>query len=95
MLDNDVFRDDPDRVRERLAIQEGNQHLTPGDWYVFETISADGSLAIGVARGVPNPSSAMVVYERLSHPIALQAARGLADWYRNNGRDVDGELPSM
>ncbi len=83
-----VFRDDPDRVRQRLL-----ECADCGDWYVFETISADGSLAIGIAEGEPNPGSVMLVYEHLSRSIAIRAAQGLVDWYRDRGRNV-GTGPS-
>jgi hypothetical protein len=74
--------DDPDRVRERL------RGAAPGDWFVFETFAADGSLAVGVARGAPDPSAVLVVYEGLSEAVAADAAAGLARWHRSQGRRI-------
>ncbi len=87
MLNSDFFRDDPTNVRERLAATESRERHT-GDWYVFETISADGSLAVGVWQGEPDPSRVMIVYENLAQRVATLAAQGLVDWYRERGRDV-------
>ena len=87
MLDTDFFRDDPTNVRELLASLEGRQDHH-GDWCVFETISADGSLAIGIWQGRPDPSRVMIVYESLTQRLATLAAQGLVDWYRDRGRTV-------
>ncbi len=87
MLDANFFRDDPTNVRERLASMDGHERHT-GDWYVFETISADGSLAVGIWQGPPDPSRVMIVYEKLTQRSATLAAQGLVDWYRERGRTV-------
>ena len=87
MFDAEFFRDDPTTVRERLAAFDGPQSLV-GDWFVFETISADGSLAIGIWQGRPDPSRVMIVYENLTERVATLAAQGLVDWYRERGREV-------
>jgi hypothetical protein len=76
--------DDPDHVRVRL------RDTLLGDWHVFETIAADGSLAIGIGHGQPNPSAVMVVYEGLTREIAGEAAAGLVRWHRSRGRHVAG-----
>lgn len=94
--DRDPDRDDPDRVRRRIAADQAaalsdptaNQAERPGRWSVFETIAADGSLAIGITAGAPDPSAVMVVYVGLAEPVAKRAAAGLAGWYRDHGRDV-------
>ncbi len=82
MVDRTLYEDDSDLVRERL------RRTMPGDWYVFETVSADGSLAVGVAQGTPNPNFVLVVYDGLSEAVAEAAARGLAQWYRSQGRNI-------
>ncbi len=82
MMDRALYEDDPERVRERL------RWTLPGDWFVFETVAADGSLAIGIVEGAPDPSLLLVVYERLSEAVAEEAAQGLARWYRGRGRDI-------
>ena len=74
--------DDPDRVRERL------RRTAPGDWFVFETFAADGSLAVGIAQGAPDPSLLLVVYEGLSEAAAKAAAQSLARWHRSQGRRI-------
>jgi hypothetical protein len=79
-MDGTPYDDDPERVREHL------RRTTPGAWFVFETVAADGSLALGVARGTPEPTAHLVVYDGLTEPIALAAAEGLARWYRRTGR---------
>jgi hypothetical protein len=76
------YDDDPDRVRDRL------RDTAPGDWFVFETFAADGSLAVGVARGTPDPSLVLTVYRDLPESVARAAARGLARWHRSQGRDI-------
>jgi hypothetical protein len=68
-----VYQDDPERVREHL------RRMATGDWFVFETFAADGSLAIGVA---------LVVYERLTKAVADAAAQGLAGWHHGQGRNI-------
>lgn len=75
----------PELVRQRLRL------TAPGDWYVFETFAADGTRAIGVARGIPDPSICLVVYEGSSQPVAAAAAAGLARWHRDQGRDVGAD----
>ncbi len=87
MLDADFFRDDPIIVRERLTKLPNWERYT-GDWTVFETISADGSLAIGIWQGTLDPSRVMIVYENLAERVATLAAQGLVDWYRERGREV-------
>lgn len=92
----DRYQDHPDRVRRRIAADHAaalgdstsNADARPGPWSVFETIAADGSLAIGMTAAVPDPSAVMIVYEDLSEQVAKLAAAGLAAWYRNQGRDV-------
>lgn len=44
------------------------------NWHVFETFVADGSLAIGVAQGTPDPSAVMIVREGLTRSAAYEAA---------------------
>lgn len=82
MLDHADYDDDPDRVRARL------RQTVPGDWFVFETVAADGSLAIGIDCGRPDPSRVLVVYEHLCEPVATAAAHGLARWYHWQGRNI-------
>jgi hypothetical protein len=77
-----VYQDDPERVREHL------RRMATGDWFVFETFAADGSLAIGVAQGIPDPSLVLVVYERLTKAVADAAAQGLARWHHGQGRNI-------
>ena len=78
-MDDAHLCDDPDRVRERL-------HSTPsGEWFVFETFAADGSLAVGAATGEPDPTAVQVVYAGLTRDVAEAAARGLARWRRDRG----------
>jgi hypothetical protein len=81
MMDEMLYEDDPELVRERL------RRMLPGDWYVFEAFSADGSLAIGVARGTPDPSLVLVIYEGLSEAAAKAAANGLTRWKHSQGRN--------
>jgi hypothetical protein len=83
-VDAAAYDDDPERVGERL------RRAAPGDWFVFETFAADGSLAIGVARGSPSPEAALIVYAGLSREVAAAAAGGLARWHRRQGRAIDG-----
>jgi phage-related baseplate assembly protein len=90
VIDGSFFRDDPERVRQRLSTHPERASVR-GDWYVFETISADGSLAVGMAEGEPNPAAVIVVYEHLSHRAATLAAQSLAEWHRGNGRKIDGD----
>ncbi|MBA3274482.1 MAG: hypothetical protein H0T72_01715 [Chloroflexia bacterium] len=61
----------------------------PEDWFVFETFGADGTLAIGVARGTPDPSAIMVVRDGLTRMVAYEAAARLAAKYRAAGRLPD------
>jgi hypothetical protein len=82
MMDEVLYDDDPELVRERL------RRTPPGDWCVFEAFSADGSLAIGVARGTPDPSLVLVIYERLPEAVAKAAANGLQRWKHRQGRNV-------
>lgn len=49
------------------------------DWYVFETIVADGTWATGIANGVPSTDHVMVVADRLTHGEALRLAQQRAD----------------
>lgn len=91
MIDIRFFRDDLERVHQQLLTQPDAASLA-GRWHVYETISADGTLAIGIAEGMPDPGIVMVVYENLSRPVALLAAKGLATWYRDCGREVGGAV---
>lgn len=59
------------------------------DWFVFETFGADGTLAIGVARGVPDPSMGMVIRDGLTRKAAGEVASRLAAEYRAAGRPLD------
>lgn len=77
-----AYIDNPDRVKQRL------QGEARGNWFVFETFAADGSLAIGIGRGKPDPTMQLVVYEGLSQEVAESAAQGLAQWYRDQGRNI-------
>jgi hypothetical protein len=61
----------------------------PEDWFVFETLGADGTLAIGVARGVPDVSAVMVVRDGLTRRDASDVARRLAVERRESGRLPD------
>lgn len=54
-------------------------------WYVFETFVADGSLAIDVAPGTPDPSAVMIVRGGLTRSAAYEAAARLATEHRTNG----------
>lgn len=63
--------------------------LEPEDWFVFETFGADGTLAIGVARGVPDPSMGMVIRDGLARKAAREFASRLAAEYRAAGRLLD------
>ena len=78
------YNDNPDVVRERL------RRTPPGAWYVFESFAADGALAIGIAKGTPIANLVLVnvIYEGLSEGVANAAARGLAHWYRDQGRTI-------
>lgn len=72
--DQSPFDDDPDRVRTTLRTTHS------GPWLVFETLAADGSLAIGISpRSLP-PGAAMVVYDGLTRDVAEQAAAGYHRW---------------
>jgi hypothetical protein len=82
IMDGTPYDDDPERVREHLL------RTVPGDWFVFETFAADGSLAVGIAHGAPDPRQIMVVYESLSKTEAEAAAQGLARWHRAQGRNI-------
>jgi hypothetical protein len=53
MMNRTLYEDDPERERLRQAVS--------GDWFVFETFAADGSLAIGMNRGEPDPRLVLVV----------------------------------
>jgi hypothetical protein len=76
------YNDDPERMRPQLA------RTVRGEWFVFETFAADGSLAVGIGRGTPDPTMQLVVYEGLSRTIAESAAEGLAQWYHDQSRDI-------
>jgi hypothetical protein len=80
-----LYEDPPDRVRESL------RDTPPGDWFVFETFAADGSLAVGIARGKPDPSLVLVIYQGLSESVARDAARRLTGWHRGQGRNIAAE----
>lgn len=75
-------QDSPDRIREWLT------ETPPGDWFVFETFAADGSLAVGVAQGDPDPTAVLIVYQGLTEPVARAAAHDLDGWHRSQGRDI-------
>lgn len=79
--DRILYEQDPELVRKRLRGAE------PGDWYVFESFAADGSLTIGVARGTPDPGLLIVIYEGLTETVAKAAASGLSRWRLRQGRD--------
>ena len=81
-MDGDPYQNDPDRVRPLL------RETPPGDWFVFETVAADGGLAVGLAQGPPDPGLVLVVYRGLTQPVAAAAARGLARWHRRHGRNI-------
>ena len=93
-LERSHHQDRPDRVRRRIAADHAGALADasasaddrPGRWCVFETIAADGSLAIGVAVA-PDPSTVMIVYAHLSELVAKRGAAGLAAWYRAQGRN--------
>jgi hypothetical protein len=57
----------------------------PATWYVFETFVADGSLAIGMAQGEPNPAMAMIVQAGLTRAAAQEVAARLAREHRARG----------
>ena len=90
------YEDHPDRVRLRIAAEQaaaltdetGSEDARPGPWSVFETIAADGSLAVGVTVDAPGPGAVMVVYEHLSEAVAKRAAAGLVASHRSQGRTV-------
>ncbi len=68
---------------------QGGDRAEPEDWFVFETFGADGSLAIGVAQGTPDPSAGMVVRDGLTRKDANEVAHRLAEEYREAGRLPD------
>lgn len=82
VMDEAAYDDDPARVRDRLA------RPPRGDWFVFETFAANGSLAVGVTKGEPDPAAVLVVYADLPEEVAKAAARGLARWHRRQGRAI-------
>jgi len=57
----------------------------PEDWFVFETFGADGTLAIGMARGTPDPSAGIVVRDGLTRKAANEVASRLATEHRAKG----------
>lgn len=59
-----------------------------GDWYVFETIVADGTWSIGIGKGSPDPQLVMVVTKRLSRSAAEREAQRLAEKYGREGRSL-------
>ena len=61
----------------------------PEDWFVFETFVADGTLAIGAARGILDPSAGMVVGDGLTRKAAHDLASRLAAEHRAAGRPLD------
>jgi hypothetical protein len=61
----------------------------PEDWFVFETFGADGTLAIGVAQGTPDPSAVIVVRDGLTRKAARELAARLAAEYQEAGRLPD------
>ena len=95
-LGHAFYADHPDRVRRRIAAEQAAASVDaaaraedrPGRWCVFETIAADGSLAVGVTVDAPGPGAVMVVYECLSEAVAKRAAGGLVAWHRCQGRTV-------
>ncbi|MBA2469586.1 MAG: hypothetical protein H0V37_09300 [Chloroflexia bacterium] len=72
-----------------MPTETANALSEPGDWFVFETFGADGTLAIGVARGMPDPSAVMVVRDGLTRMAARDVAVRLAEEYRSVGRLPD------
>jgi len=59
------------------------------DWFVFETFDADGTLAIGVDRGPPDPSAGIVVRDGLTRKAANEVASRLATEYRAKGMPLE------
>ncbi len=55
---------------------------TSGDWYVFETLAADGTFAVGIREGEHDPTEVMLIADRLSHAEAVRRAKRHADEYR-------------
>lgn len=53
-------------------------HTAP--WVVFETLAADGSLAIGISPWPLPANAAMVVYDGLTERDAEQVATGYHRW---------------
>lgn len=69
-----------------MPAKTAGAQVEPDDWFVFETLGADGTLAIGVARGTPDPSAVMVVRHGLTRTAADKLATRLAAEYRSAGR---------
>ncbi len=74
VADVNWLEDHPDRVRPKLKM------LPSGSWSVFETLAANGSLAIGISPRPLPANAAMVVYEGLTRAVAEQAAAGYHRW---------------
>lgn len=70
MIDYHFFYGDPENVRERLTHYPDASTIN-GTWHVYETISADGTLAVGIAEGKPDRGIVMIVYENLSRPVGI------------------------
>lgn len=69
-----------------MPAKTAGARVEPDDWFVFETLGADGTLAIGVARGTPDPSAVMMVQHGLTRTAADKVAARLAAEYRSAGR---------
>ena len=72
-----------------MPTEDVNAPLEPEDWFVFETFGADGTLAIGAARGTPDPSAGMVVRDGLTRRAACDEARRLAVEHRAKGMRLE------
>ena len=66
----------------------GSADAEDGGWFVFETFAADGTLAVGVAAGRPDPSQVLVVHEGLSHAAAIEAVAAHARQRQREGRTL-------
>lgn len=64
---------------------------TSGDWYVFETLAADGSFAVGIREGDHDPTEVMLIADRLSRGEAIRLAKRHAADYRRDG----GTMPDI
>lgn len=72
-----------------MPTENVNVPSEPDDWFVFETFGADGTLAIGTARGTPDPSAGMVVRDGLTRRAANEVASRLATAHRAEGMPLE------